>query len=182
MRVGFLLVALGVAVWAMPPVELPKTDVIEVSVLSDRPSATPASWSAPRTLANVGGDTFVYAVPPKTQGGPILPDYPWPLPDTAPDAAPGAMLAPLDLGQILAEPVSARLPGSKKNPNFRRVTANSLNMRSGPAKRFSTITSLQAGAVAEVTGRSQSGWVPIKLVDTGQSGWVFHRFLAPIRG
>lgn len=186
MRAVYLLAALGFAIWAVPTVELPQNGmpengVIRMSVLSDMAHTAPLG-DAPASPPNVGGDTLVFAVPPKPQAGPILPDYPWPLHETAPDTAPVAMGAPAFLRLSGVEPVTARLPSTRVNRNYRRVTANSLNMRSGPAKRFSAVTALHAGTVAEVTGRSQSGWVPIKLLKTGQRGWVFHRFLAPMRG
>ena len=178
MRTGILLAALGLAVWSSPPVELTATETIKVTVLADAASVSP--WVAPRIVSNPGGDTFVYAVPPHEQRAPILPDYPWPLSEITPDQPPGVSSAPPAPGLILARPLSMRQT-IKSNPNLRRVTANGLNMRSGPAKRFSVVSALQAGDVAKVTGRSRSGWVPVTILDTGRQGWVFQRFLAPMR-
>ncbi len=55
------------------------------------------------------------------------------------------------------------------------VNALTLNVRSGPSKRFSSSTFVSNGATVEPVGRSPDNeWIKIKLDDSEDQGWVFN--------
>ena len=55
------------------------------------------------------------------------------------------------------------------------VTALTLNVRSGPAKTFSSSAFLSSGATVEPVGISPDGeWIKIKLDGSEEGGWVFN--------
>ena len=54
------------------------------------------------------------------------------------------------------------------------VNALTLNVRSGPSKRFSSSTFVSNGATVQPVGRSPDNeWIKIKLDDSEDQGWVF---------
>lgn len=174
MRVAIpvLGLVLGFAFWLSPSVEiaLPARDVVTV-----RPIDQPGPWPPAAT----GADTLVFPVPPRRVTAPVMPDIPIPLPAAMPDRPPRAPVARAALPQPLAEAtlLSARL----SEPARHRVVALALKLRQGPSAGDRVLGTLRRGEVAEVTGAARRGWVPVRLPDSGRRGWVFARFLAPLR-
>lgn len=60
-----------------------------------------------------------------------------------------------------------------------RVTGSRVNMRSGPATSFGVVDSLAEGTLAEAIGDPVDGWMEIRDVDTGRTGFMSARFLQP---
>lgn len=60
-----------------------------------------------------------------------------------------------------------------------RVTGTVVNMRAGPSSANQVVGSLPRGTVAEAIGAPQNGWQQIRDLASGQTGWMFARFLEP---
>ncbi|UYV36435.1 SH3 domain-containing protein [Rhodobacteraceae bacterium D3-12] len=45
-------------------------------------------------------------------------------------------------------------------------------MRSGPGKEHSVVGKLTRGTEVEVTQDNGTGWVQLRVVDTGEEGWM----------
>lgn len=58
-----------------------------------------------------------------------------------------------------------------------RVTAMTLRLREGPGTNFSMIAVLPLGTRVEVQSR-QEAWCAVRVLDTGQTGWVAERYLS----
>ena len=56
--------------------------------------------------------------------------------------------------------------------DLRAVTGNRVNMRTGPGTTFSVVTKLSKGAEVEVIGSEGDGWLQLRVVDTGQVGYM----------
>lgn len=81
-----------------------------------------------------------------------------------------------DIAETDAE-VAAALP----EIDLHRVTGSRVNVRSGPSSRFGVVTVATEGQQAEVIGEEGS-WIQIRFVDSGDEGWIFGRYLAPMDG
>jgi hypothetical protein len=60
-----------------------------------------------------------------------------------------------------------------------RVTGSRVNMRAGPSVADGVVDSLPRGTLAEPVGEPRNGWQQIRDVETGMTGWMFARYLAP---
>lgn len=134
---------------------------------------------------NVGAETFHFPGAPRVEDPPILPDWPWELPEMWADAPPQVdqttpQIPLSDLVAAAARAPDSALPERSYTRNHRRITANSLNMRTGPAKRFPAVLALEIGDVVEITGPPENGWVPVRTEPSGTPGWVFFRYLKPL--
>lgn len=56
--------------------------------------------------------------------------------------------------------------------DFRRVTGNSVNMRSGPGTDYQRVGSLAKGTQIMVLEEPGNGWVMLEVVSTGETGWM----------
>lgn len=56
------------------------------------------------------------------------------------------------------------------------VTAGSLNVRSGPSKNFSIVTSIPKGTKVTIVDENNKGWPQIKL-SNGTTGFVYKEYL-----
>jgi hypothetical protein len=56
--------------------------------------------------------------------------------------------------------------------DFRRVTGNSVNMRSGPGTDYQRLGSLSKGTEIMVLEEPGNGWVMLEVVSTGETGWM----------
>lgn len=61
-----------------------------------------------------------------------------------------------------------------------RVAGSRVNMRSGPSTSDSVVDSLPGGTLAERIGAEHDGWVEIRDVASGRSGFMVARFLDPV--
>lgn len=57
------------------------------------------------------------------------------------------------------------------------VDANNLNMRSGPSTNNGVITRLERDTEVEIIDQNAEGWANIKVLLTGEEGWVSARYL-----
>jgi|GEM_PF-603405 len=60
-----------------------------------------------------------------------------------------------------------------------KVSGTRVNMRSGPSTSNAVIDSLAGGTLAEPLGEPVNGWVEIRDVATGLTGYMSARFLEP---
>ena len=60
------------------------------------------------------------------------------------------------------------------------VTGNRVNLRAGPSTSDGVVGQLQRGAKAQVIAETGDGWVQIMDIDSGNSGFMAARFLAPV--
>lgn len=60
-----------------------------------------------------------------------------------------------------------------------KVSGTRVNMRSGPSTSNTVVDSLPGGTLAEIIGTEADGWVQIRDVASGQTGYMAARFLEP---
>ncbi|WP_206019189.1 SH3 domain-containing protein [Roseovarius spongiae] len=56
--------------------------------------------------------------------------------------------------------------------DLRIVSGDLVNMRGGPGTDFARVTQLSEGTQVEVLDRDESGWLRLRVVGTGQVGWM----------
>ncbi|WP_424940991.1 SH3 domain-containing protein [Aliiroseovarius sp. S253] len=59
------------------------------------------------------------------------------------------------------------------------VSGSTVNMRGGPSTGHGVVSKLTRGTEVLETGQTDDGWSQIKVVDTGQRGFIASRFLKP---
>lgn len=73
-------------------------------------------------------------------------------------------------------PVVPEMEASELEPieqlDIRRVTGKVVNMRSGPGTSFDRIAKLTKGAEVEVMQAPEDGWINLRVVETGEIGWM----------
>lgn len=60
----------------------------------------------------------------------------------------------------------------ERTTDIRSVTGTLVNVRSGPGTEFPVVNQLERGARIEVIGDNGSGWVELRPVEGGPSGWM----------
>jgi hypothetical protein len=78
--------------------------------------------------------------------------------DDSPAPAPAALVAAAGLPQA-------------------RVTAEAVNLRSGPSKDFAPVGKAVLDEVVSLTGSAEGDWVEIEIPDAGLTAWVHSRYL-----
>lgn len=88
-------------------------------------------------------------------------------------AAPPAVLA-----AVARAPQDSALPpaAAEELPLF-TVTGTQVNMRAGPSTDTSIVMSLSLGSITEGLGPAQGGWIEIRDLNTGITGFMSARFL-----
>ena len=56
--------------------------------------------------------------------------------------------------------------------DVRNVTGSTVNMRSGPGTKFSSLARLSGGTAVAVLRDPGDGWLKIRVVETGRVGWM----------
>lgn len=74
------------------------------------------------------------------------------------------------------EPVE--LTASTDIIDLREVAGSRVNMRSGPGTNYGVITTLTQGTETEVLEIDPSGWARLRVVGSGQVGWMAERLLS----
>lgn len=105
----------------------------------------------------------------------------------APDAA-----APRRIGEPVtislyapeaeAEPEIAAADGGPAVPDTKgllRVSGDRVNMRAGPSTADGVVGSLLGGTLAEALGPEAGGWIEVRDVESGRTGFMSARFLEP---
>ena len=62
-------------------------------------------------------------------------------------------------------------------PDLRRVSGNSVNLRTGPGTGFGRIASLKRGTDVIVLNDPGEGWIKLRVVETGRIGWMAETLL-----
>jgi len=62
--------------------------------------------------------------------------------------------------------------------DLRQVSASRVNMRQGPGTDFSVVDRLTQGTAVEVLRDEGTGWVELRVLDTGRVGWMADYLLA----
>ncbi len=103
-------------------------------------------------------------------------------------ASPASFSGPLPAGQVVITPAPAA-PEQDVTPvsapvveapfiDVRAVAGSRVNMRSGPSTDFRVLDTLPRGTEAEVLEVNADGWARIRLMSTGQEGWMAERLLS----
>jgi hypothetical protein len=79
-------------------------------------------------------------------------------------------------------PLSGTPPDDPAQPfapvvETRRVAGNSVNLRTGPGTAFGAITSLARGTEVIVLRDPGTGWIKLRVPETGRIGWMADRLL-----
>ncbi|MGB3556472.1 MAG: SH3 domain-containing protein [Jannaschia sp.] len=74
---------------------------------------------------------------------------------------------------------SAEAVAPAKEELILRVTGSRVNMRSGPSTSNAVVGSLREGTLAAALGSETNGWIEIRDVSTGETGFMAARFLEP---
>ena len=76
--------------------------------------------------------------------------------------------------------LSAPAPAGVASPDLtvlREVAGRAVNMREGPSTSYNVIDTLPQGTQTEIIDSDGAGWVRVRVVDTGQMGWMAERLL-----
>lgn len=95
------------------------------------------------------------------------------IPAIAPEQEAQIVAASLELPVI--EPAAESL-----NVDLRAVSGSRVNMRTGPGTDYGVLDKLVRGTQAEVIEVTGDGWARIRVVETGQVGWMAERLLDAI--
>lgn len=66
----------------------------------------------------------------------------------------------------------AAIEAERAAMDIRYVTGNVVNMRGGPGTEFDKIASLNGGTEVAVIAEPGNGWVMLRVMDTGEEGWM----------
>jgi hypothetical protein len=62
--------------------------------------------------------------------------------------------------------------------DLRLVIGNRVNMRAGPSTNHLVLDTLPRGTQAEVVAINSDGWAQVRLIDSGETGWMAERLLS----
>lgn len=100
--------------------------------------------------------------------------------EDAADDTSSSPVQPLVTRQVKPSPNVAAVPSDPQAGNGlsskRARTTTNLNMRSGPGPKFPLLQTLATNVLVSLLEK-QAGWVRIRLIETGQEGWVNSTFL-----
>ena len=89
-------------------------------------------------------------------------------------AAAGAVPAPVAAPAPFAAITDDHRPGERMV-----VTGTLVNLRAGPSTANAVLDSLPLGTVVDVLGPAGGNWVELREVESGRTGYMSSRFLAP---
>ena len=130
-------------------------------------------------------DAPIPAVLPATAIAPTPPPAPTAIPVSSTQVSPsapvfdGTQAEAIGISPIFTS-LSAPAPASVGSPDLttlREVAARAVNMRAGPDTSYSVIDTLPQGTQTEVLESDGAGWVRVRVVGTGQMGWMAERLL-----
>lgn len=86
---------------------------------------------------------------------------------------------PSQRAQPFAEPdtVAIAPDGFAPAQDIRRVAGSRVNLRDGPGTSFGRVAQLSRGTEVAVIGVSGSGWLHLRVLDTGRVGWMSERLV-----
>jgi hypothetical protein len=146
-----------------------------------QPPSTPelAAVITPINEATPAPPTATAVILAPTPGPPPTPTPTIAPPPVQPTAAPAPTTAP---AAATGDNPCANLPVYQVGNRVR--TTSELNLREGPTVDSAALTVLPSGTELEVTGEfaeaGQCDWWPVKVVASGQEGFVIEQFLEPV--
>ncbi|MGX9357485.1 SH3 domain-containing protein [Roseobacteraceae bacterium S113] len=69
-------------------------------------------------------------------------------------------------------PQAAPQEAAAAEVDLRQVTGNRVNMRNGPGTSFSVLARLEKGTDVEVLGFEDDGWLKLRVIESGQVGYM----------
>jgi hypothetical protein len=99
---------------------------------------------------------------------------------TPPSQPTVAIATELDIARSVPVKVAIPQPAPVASIYTHKIGVEALRVRSGPAKGNAQVFTLRGGTLVSVGG-SQNGWTNI-ITQDGRSGWVFAKFLNPVKG
>ncbi|MCM2562718.1 SH3 domain-containing protein [Lutimaribacter sp. EGI FJ00013] len=69
-------------------------------------------------------------------------------------------------------PAPEAVPAPEPQSDLREISGNVVNMRMGPGTKFNVATTLRRGDLVEVLDDPGTGWLNLRVVDTGRVGWI----------
>lgn len=88
-----------------------------------------------------------------------------------------AAVQPMSAPRLISASADASAPRATPS-GFRRVVANSINVRGGPSTGFEVVGRLARDEEVEVIEASDAGWMRIRIQGDGVEGWVAARLLS----
>ena len=171
MRLAALAMVILTVFWSTPTTQLPGTVMVGSQ---DDTFGVPFGDGIGFPDA-AGRESLVFAVLPRLDTMPVMPDIPEGLAVIAPDPLPISSHNVQGFQLSDVEPVAARATASPEN--LRKVTAKSLNLRDAPSRKGTVLMSLRQGARTYLTGEQRKGWVQVVASETGLRGWVYASYL-----
>ena len=92
-------------------------------------------------------------------------------------AAPSETSTPAVSAPASEDPIVTPVVATVPSIDLRQVSGSWVNMRSGPGTGFDVLDTLPQGTEAEVIEVDASGWARIRVVESGQMGWMAERLL-----
>lgn len=176
-----LVVALyaGFAIWGDPGEEqaeaAPKTEVLQLSASAapisiDAPTADPTPEVTRTETADIvvpSPAAIAAATPPPAlkEANPLGEPRRISLVDPALSATPASF--------------SPEAPAPAETSRFMEVTGSRVNLRSGPSTGNAVVDSLVRGTLVEPIGEEQNGWIQLRAIESGVTGYMAARFIAP---
>jgi hypothetical protein len=150
------------------PVEVAQTDLAPTETVADAPEVTRAdTTSLIQIAAPVAEEPVVNAV-----AQPAAFNAPLPAGEVIITPAPEAVV-----DEVVAEPAQ---DATEADMDLRAVAGDWVNMRSGPSTSYDVLETLPRGTEAEVIEVDADGWARIRVMTTGQEGWMAERLLSNI--
>lgn len=72
------------------------------------------------------------------------------------------------------------LSATGPSPDIRRITADKVNLRTGPGTDFVVVDNLSLATRVKLLDGSVRGWVKLRSLDSGRVGWIQRRFLTAL--
>ncbi len=93
-----------------------------------------------------------------------------------------AIAAAKEMAKSAAQPVmaAAEIPAAA-GFETKYVSASAVNMRAGPSTRNGIVGRLTRGTAVLITGETGNGWSQIKVIESGQRGFMASKFLTSTR-
>ena len=168
----------GFVIWGDPTDSVAEADTALAPATVSTRSAEPASPVILREADAPGG--AVVARPAVTDL--VVPEAAV-IAAAAPDPA-GSYVTPRPIGEPVLVSLRAAAAPDAGAPDAGAsdrmvVTGSRVNMREGPSTRNAVVDSLTRGTVVERIGVAESGWIELRDVATGRTGFMSPRFLDP---
>lgn len=138
-------------------------DVAEVEVIEQRPAVTRSSAAPALISLNLPALDQVAAPAVNAEVIATITPASAPLPQEVVSPEPAAE----PVAVVVEEPVL----------DLRAVAASRVNMRAGPGTNFDVLNAFDRGTEAEVLLVDATGWAQIRILQSGEIGWMAERLL-----